>query len=508
MRTKQYNADDDHPPPKQRQKQQQQQQQQRFTVQFRSPPGDQRSIDEQDAFLNYLEQHGNGLNVTVRYRFHDVLNGMSIQLNAPLMPSSNQSNGGLDNNFRAASTADQENGTTSGIHPSVFLAQTLSSCPYVNRYWPGKRYARPNVERSPERFTSSVVDTGLPNLHVAHSMTTVDRVRVENGLTGKGIKVGILDTGIDYTHPALGGCFGDGCRVAYGYDLVGDSYGETTDKVTPDNDPMDQFDGHGTHVSGIIGAHDTIKGFEGVAPNVTFGAWREMAVKAGMDIINLSLGGGIGAWEEDPLAVALSNIADQGVFVSVAQGNEGRDGFEFMRIKLNLVIFSQGIERTPSPAVGDHVLAVASMDNEYTMSDAKDKFTTNHTIFPIMTIISNQTSNEASLGCAPILNDLTGHIVLLRRGQCEFGQKAIHVQNAGGIGLLVYSDPGDDAVEIDLRRYTRVNIPVASISGDNGTQIFHLLTTTTTTEAKNNNSMTIKFSEQLVKIDTGGLPSM
>ncbi|KAI7850465.1 hypothetical protein BDC45DRAFT_401103, partial [Circinella umbellata] len=65
----------------------------------------------------------------------------------------------------------------------------------------------------------------LPNLHVAHSMTTVDRVRVENGLTGKGIKVGILDTGIDYTHPALGGCFGNGCRVAYGYDLVGDSYG-------------------------------------------------------------------------------------------------------------------------------------------------------------------------------------------------------------------------------------------------------------------------------------------
>ena len=203
---KQYNADHDHLP-KQRQ-QQQQQQQQRFTVQFRSPPGDHRSIDEQDAFLNYLEQYGNGLNVTVRYQFHNVLNGMSIQLNTPLLSSNNQSSDGLASNFHAASTADQENATTAGIHPSVFLAQTLSTCPYVNRYWPGRRYARPNVERSPKRSTSSVVDTGLPNLQVAHAMTTVDRARLENGLTGEGIKVGILDTGIDYTHPALGGCFG------------------------------------------------------------------------------------------------------------------------------------------------------------------------------------------------------------------------------------------------------------------------------------------------------------
>ena len=157
------------------------------------------------------------------------------------------------------------------------------------------------------------------------------------------------------------------------------------------------------------------------------------------------------------------------------------------------------------------------------MSDAKDKFTTNHTILPIVAVINNHTLNSASLGCEPISNDLTGHIVLLRRGQCEFGQKAMHVQDAGGIGLLVYSNPGDDAVEINLEKYTRVNIPVGSVNGDNGAKVFQLLTTTTktaaTAAAKNNNftteerrinnsNMTIKFSEQLVKIDTAGLPSM
>jgi hypothetical protein len=34
-------------------------------------------------------------------------------------------------------------------------------------------------------------------------------------------QVGMIDTGIDYKHPDLGGCFGQGCRVAFGYDFVG-----------------------------------------------------------------------------------------------------------------------------------------------------------------------------------------------------------------------------------------------------------------------------------------------
>jgi subtilisin family serine protease len=57
-------------------------------------------------------------------------------------------------------------------------------------------------------------------------------------LTGKGIKVGIIDSGIDYRHPALGGCFGKNCRVAYGTDFVGDAFTGENDPV-PDNDPLD-----------------------------------------------------------------------------------------------------------------------------------------------------------------------------------------------------------------------------------------------------------------------------
>ena len=61
-------------------------------------------------------------------------------------------------------------------------------------------------------------------------MTGVDKLHAE-GLKGDGVLVGIIDTGIDYNHPALGGCFGSGCKVAGGTDLVGDAYNGTNTPV-------------------------------------------------------------------------------------------------------------------------------------------------------------------------------------------------------------------------------------------------------------------------------------
>jgi subtilisin family serine protease len=66
--------------------------------------------------------------------------------------------------------------------------------------------------------------------------------------TGKGIIVAIVDTGIDYTHPDLGGCIGPTCKVIGGYDFINN-----------DANPMDDH-GHGTHVAGIVAANGTVKG--------------------------------------------------------------------------------------------------------------------------------------------------------------------------------------------------------------------------------------------------------
>src|SRR5439155_25507784 len=82
---------------------------------------------------------------------------------------------------------------------------------------------------------------------------------------GQGVTVAVIDTGIDYTHPALGGGFGPGFKVKGGYDFVDN-----------DADPFDTF-GHGTNVAGIIAANPfTINGeqYSGVASGASLVALR------------------------------------------------------------------------------------------------------------------------------------------------------------------------------------------------------------------------------------------
>jgi LPXTG-motif cell wall-anchored protein len=81
---------------------------------------------------------------------------------------------------------------------------------------------------------------------------------------GKGVRVAVLDSGVDYRHPALGGCLGSNCKVSDGYDFVDN-----------DADPLEIADrnyGHGTAVAGIIAAKSAE--FNGYAPEATLMAYR------------------------------------------------------------------------------------------------------------------------------------------------------------------------------------------------------------------------------------------
>lgn len=82
-----------------------------------------------------------------------------------------------------------------------------------------------------------------------------------------------MDTGVDYMHPALGGCFGKDCLIEYGYDLVGDDWTGLNNPI-PDDDPYDDCIGHGTHVSGIIGAQPNPMNVTGVAPGAKLGMYK------------------------------------------------------------------------------------------------------------------------------------------------------------------------------------------------------------------------------------------
>lgn len=136
------------------------------------------------------------------------------------------------------------------------------------------------------------------------------------------------DSGIDYTHPALGGGFGPGFKVDGGWDFTSNS-----------PDPKDCL-GHGTHVAGIIGADDRF--VKGVAPKATLRAYKvftcadgtteDMAIAAflraheeGADVINGSLGGDR-PFPDSPIAVVLSRIQAEGTLIVVAAGNSGVQG--------------------------------------------------------------------------------------------------------------------------------------------------------------------------------------
>ncbi|MGE5401387.1 MAG: S8 family peptidase, partial [Ignavibacteriales bacterium] len=167
---------------------------------------------------------------------------------------------------------------------------------------------------------------------ISNRVIGADIVWKMKGLTGKGIKIGILDTGIDYMHPDLGGGFGPDFKVAGGYDFV-----------NMDNDPRDD-NGHGTHVAGIVSANGY--SLKGVAPDSKLWAFKVLnnggsgltstiiagierasdpdqnpKTDDGVDIINMSLGG-VGD-PEDPISQAVDNASLAGIVCVVAAGNNG-----------------------------------------------------------------------------------------------------------------------------------------------------------------------------------------
>lgn len=150
-------------------------------------------------------------------------------------------------------------------------------------------------------------------------------------VTGTGMVVAVIDTGVDYTHPDLGGGIGPSYKVIGGYDFV-----------NKDSDPMDD-NGHGTHVAGIVAADG---GLKGVAPGASILAYKSLdasgqgymsdviaAIEMAMDpnqdkdtsdhadVISMSLGGPGDA--DDPVCVAVENAVAAGIVVVVAAGNEG-----------------------------------------------------------------------------------------------------------------------------------------------------------------------------------------
>ena len=349
---------------------------------------------------------------------------------------------------------------------------------------PGVKSVWPVIPILPED-TSSDEGGSQTDMATAIAMTGVDIARSELGLTGQNVRVGVIDTGIDYDHPDLGnGCFGPGCRVAYGYDFVGDGFqaGVAGAYAIPDGDP-DDCGGHGTHVAGIVGANGTVVG---VAPDVTLGAYRvfgcsgstdpDIMIKAmeraqldGMRVVNMSIGSGY-QWPQYPTAVAASNLATSGTIVSCSGGNNG----------------DRGVWATGAPGVGTNVLASASVENT-TISAAAFRITPDDkgitynlgSAVPPPPLSGQfevaRTATDATLATdacnvnPPAPGSLAGKVALIRRGGCTFFEKSKNAQAAGATAVVVYNNVAGGitpniAVPTDAPAGTTpVTIPVVGI---------------------------------------------
>lgn len=175
------------------------------------------------------------------------------------------------------------------------------------------------------------------------------------GLSGQGVKVAILDTGIDLNHIELS-----------------DSIVATRSFIRPAR--IYDYDGHGTHVAGIISGNGLLDFggdiAKGASPNAQLiigkvcgdycyesdiSAGIDWAIKQGAQVINLSLGSGnfSGHCDEDPLAQRINSAVGQGVVVVVASGNH-KDGE------------AAGVS---SPACASQAIAVGAVDHSDNIAD-------------------------------------------------------------------------------------------------------------------------------------------
>jgi minor extracellular serine protease Vpr len=308
-------------------------------------------------------------------------------------------------------------------------------------------------------------------------------------LTGAGVKIGIIDTGIDYTHADFGGAgtpeaFAANnptviepgsfptARVAGGKDFVGDAYAAEDpahDVPAPDPDPLD-CNGHGSHVAGIAAGNGVLADGSaytgpynsttyshsfsvgpGVAPKAKLYAYKvfgcegsvensividalNQAAVDDVDVINMSLGSPYGS-PDDPETQAVDTLVKAGISVVASAGNSGTNAY-----------------LTGSPASANRAISVAALDaSRATVPGA-------HAVFSNTTgTVDLQDSNEApipsgalpvkvlknadgtvALGCDQAdYAGTAGQVVVTKRGTCARAARAVFGQRAGSAAVIM-----------------------------------------------------------------------
>ena len=310
------------------------------------------------------------------------------------------------------------------------------------------------------------------------------------GFTGQGIRVAMLDTGIDYTHYNLGGSGNIAdynaalavaagtpplnlfptSKVVGGFDFTGEVW--PNGPLAPDPNPLD-LNGHGSHTSDILGGKSLDGLHTGTAPGTQLYAVKVcssvssscsgVAILEGLDfaldptnsgtlnnavdIISMSIGGSFGQREDDS-GEAFTDIVNFGVVSVVSAGNDGDIPYilagpaatpEVLALAATTSVVASDI-----PAV---INSPASIAGTYTNTATLDFAPINTTVTADIVYVGRGCP-AGSIGTGspadPFQANPSGKIALIDRGSCSVSLKIDYAANAGAVGVLIgLVAPGD-----------------------------------------------------------------
>lgn len=357
------------------------------------------------------------------------------------------------------------------------------------------------IEASPTYYP--LLDKAVPTIGA-------DRVQSTLGITGKGVQVAIIDTGIDYTHRSLGGKGSandyrnndpsyieagtfPNAKVIGGWDFVGNYGGGVP---APDADPLDQ-NLHGSHVGGIVaGMRGNPRVPAGVAPDALLIALKvfgpsggtnvivpaiEWCVEANLgrrpsgipqrcDAINMSLGANW-AYEVATEESVVRRAAEAGVAVISASGNAGDIAF----ITSAPAATGFGISVASTFAGGTRVdKIVADVGGRGEDIEALEA---DPTFAPQMAEVGSLTAGLAFLGRActgdASAADVNGKIALIAYGGCTTNEVIGRAKTEGAVGAVLYNNTDDlFSPNSDTGKFgDRVEIPAFGIALSDGARL-------------------------------------
>jgi subtilisin family serine protease len=327
---------------------------------------------------------------------------------------------------------------------------------------------------------------------------------------GAGVKIGIIDTGIDPSHPAFDG---SALTVPEGYPKVDNeahlsftgskiiaarSYADMFEESEEDRTPRDHV-GHGTATAMAaagISAKGALATVSGVAPRAWLGVYRvfgssgvndsaptdavlkaiDDAVADGMDVINMSFGSvSAPSLDADIEAQAVERASAAGVIVVVASGNNGGD-----------------LATVGSPATAPSAITVGAVENRREFAAAVSvpgasyratPGTGLRSEVPLAARLRDVTAWDPSgLLCEPApASSLTGQIAFIFRGTCTFEVKLNHARNAGAVGAVIYTSEDRPVVAMSPGTAT---LPAVMISNADGVALKAMMADSRTVDAE------------------------